>query len=330
MKVLLVTNMYPTSDRPALGTFVANQVEALRHDGLDVDVLFIDGGKNTLNYLWGIPRLWTRMLTRRYALIHAHYVFTGFIARAQFLYPVVLTHHGIEVLKGRQAILSRIITPLMDHVIVTSEEMKAKLRWNRVDVIPCGVDLDLFKPLPQRECRRSLNLPMDKKLILVAGRFLSPEKRFDIVQEAIRQLQQRIPDTELILVADEPYNSMPVYMNACDVLLLVSNAEGSPMVVKEAMACNLPIVSVAVGDVPDVVGGTDGCFICTQDPSDVAEKLEKAVRDLRRTQGRERVSRFALSETSGRIVDVYKKTLRDRRLRLKGWGKRLINHKESQ
>jgi teichuronic acid biosynthesis glycosyltransferase TuaC len=100
-------------------------------------------------------------------------------------------------------------------------------------------------------------------------------------------------------------------MNACDALLLVSDAEGSPMVIKEAMACNLPVVSVPVGDVPGVIGGTEGCYLCRQDPSDAAEKLGLALRRLERTKGREKVTSLEQGIVARRIMEVYKETVRD-------------------
>jgi len=103
MRVLVVTNMYPTPEMPFFGTFVNEQVEYLRKQGVEVDVFFVNGNKSALNYLWAFPRLWARLLTRRYDLNHAHYVFSGIIARAQLLYPVVLTHHGSQVFQGWQA-----------------------------------------------------------------------------------------------------------------------------------------------------------------------------------------------------------------------------------
>jgi len=106
MKVLVLTNMYPIAEKPSWGIFVEEQVAALRKEGVDVDVFSVDGSKYKLNYLWGIFRLWGWLLTHRYDLIHAHYVFSGLIARIQFLYPVVLTHHGLEVFVTWQSIPS--------------------------------------------------------------------------------------------------------------------------------------------------------------------------------------------------------------------------------
>jgi glycosyltransferase involved in cell wall biosynthesis len=104
------------------------------------------------------------------------------VARAQFLYPVVLTHHGSQVFQGWQAPLCRMVSPLMDSVIVVSQEMKEKGRLHKSSVIPCGIDFELFRPGSLEESRRSLNLPFDKKLVLFCGEYFRPIKRFDIVE----------------------------------------------------------------------------------------------------------------------------------------------------
>jgi teichuronic acid biosynthesis glycosyltransferase TuaC len=313
VKVLVLTNMYPTPDKPFHGTFVEQQVKSLQHEGVDVDVLYVDGVASKLNYLWGFPRLWAKLLTNRYDLIHAHYVFAGIIARAQLLCPVVLTHHGSQVFQGWQANLCRMITPFMDRAIVVSPEMKEKGRLSKSYIIPCGIDFEIFKPTPQQQARKELGLPQDKKLVLYAGEYFRPIKRFDIVQAAMQLLQERRPDAELVLVAKKPLHEVPRYMSACDVLVLVSDGEGSPMVIKEAMACNLPIVSVPAGDVPEVIANTDGCYLCSQDPRDVAEKLETALKWAKRTDGREMIGHMEISAITKRIVSMYEDLLREKK-----------------
>ena len=309
MKVLVLTNMFPTTDKPTWGIFVQEQVEVLRKEGIDIDVFFVDGSKHKLNYLWGIFRLWAWLLTHRYDLIHAHYVFSGIIARTQFLYPVVLTHHGPEFWTW-QFVPCKIITPLVNKVILVSPEMDEKLKYKKAKVIPCGINFELFKLMPKEEARDKLNLPRDKKLILWAGNYQRPEKRFDIVKEAVALAQKKDPSIEFVLVSDKPHEVMPMYMNACDVLLLVSDAEGSPMVVKEAMACNLPVVSVRVGDVPEVIGGTEGCYLCTQDPADVAEKLVLALNRGKRTNGRENISHLEQGAIARKIIAIYEEIIK--------------------
>jgi teichuronic acid biosynthesis glycosyltransferase TuaC len=312
MKVLVVTNMYPTPEKPALGTFVKEQVDSLKKEGVDVDVFGVDGSKNKLAYLWGLFRFWARLLHQRYDIIHAHYVFSGFIARAQYLYPVVLTHHGLEVFKTWQRFPCRIITPLVDQVILVSEEQKRKLGCKTAEIIPCGINLEFFKPVPREEARRKLSLPLDKKLVLWVGNHLRPEKRFDIVEVAIALARAKDPSIELVLVDGQPHEVVPLYMSAGDAVLLVSDAEGSPMVIHEAMACNLPIVSVPVGDVPEVISGTGGCYLCAQNPADVAEKLALALKFPGRTNGREHIKYMEEGTTARRILSLYRQVLQKR------------------
>lgn len=310
MKVLIVTGMYPTQDMPAFGTFVQEQVEALRKEGVEIDVFFVNGRKKKFNYLWAIFRLWAWLLTHRYDLIHAHYVFCGIIARTQFLYPIVLTHHGLEVFTGWQRFPSRIISRLVDKVILVSQEQKEKLGCTKAEIIPCGVDLDLFSPMPREEAQRRLNFPpSDKKLVLVVGDISRPEKRFDIVKSAVALAQERDPMIELVPVVGKPHDMIPLYMNAGDVLLLVSDAEGSPVVIKEAMACNLPIVSTPVGDVAELIGDTDGCYLCSQDAVDVSEKLGLALSYSERTNGREKIAHLEKGVIAKRVITLYQEVL---------------------
>jgi glycosyltransferase involved in cell wall biosynthesis len=154
-----------------------------------------------------------------------------------------------------------------------------------------------------------LGLPIDKKLVIWAGDHSRPEKRFDIVQAAVGLAQKGDPSIELVLVSGLPHDAVPVYMNASDVLLLVSDGEGSPMVVKEAMACNLPVVSVPVGDVSEVIGGTEGCYLCSQDPHDVAEKLRLVLNQPRRTNGREMIKHMKQGVVAQQIVNLYEEVL---------------------
>jgi teichuronic acid biosynthesis glycosyltransferase TuaC len=308
MKVLVLTNMYPSEEKPASGTFVQEQVEALRKEGVDVDVFLVDGSEHKLNYFWGIFRLWGWLLKHQYDLIHAHYIFSGIIARTQFLHPVVLTHHGPELWTW-QFLPCKMINPLVNKVILVSPEMDERLKYKKAIIIPCGINFDLFKPMPRDEAREKLNLPRDKKLILWAGHYHRPEKRFDIVKKAVAIAREKDPSIDFVLVSGQPHEVIPTYMNACDVLLLVSDAEGSPMVVKEAMACNLPVVSVPVGDVAEVIGGTEGCYLCTQDPADVAEKLVLALKQPKRTTGREDIRHMDGSAIARRIKKVYEEVL---------------------
>jgi teichuronic acid biosynthesis glycosyltransferase TuaC len=317
MRVLVVTNMYPTPEMPSFGTFVYDQVQALREAGATVDVFYFLGRKSKWEYFWAFPRFWRILARRRYDVIHAHYVLSGIVARAQWGHRVVLTHHGPEVLGQPKwhGPICKIMTPLFDEVIHVTEEVRRVLRDHDGWVIPCGVDIDAFEPVPRDEARARLRLPLDKPLVLWAGDYWRPEKRFDLVEQAMERVKIQRPDAELVLLTKQPHDVVPLYMSACDALVLTSALEGSPMVIKEAMACNLPIVSVRVGDVPEVISGTSGCALAERDPGDIAAKLVDVLRTPRRTDGRARIAHLKHDRIAQRVLEVYHHAVRPRRRR---------------
>lgn len=311
MRVLTVTNMYPNIREPALGTFVHDQIESIRALGVDVDVLFIDGKASRWNYLRGFGQLHRWLRTHNpYDIIHAHYVFSGIIALVQQQAPVLLTHHGIEVVLRWQGLLCRLVTPLLNWVIVTSPIVKQALNAKHVYVIPCGIDMEKFAPKPKDEARKALGLPMERKLVLFVGELRS-EKRIEIIREAVCLLSAEDPLVDLVIATDRPNSEVPLYMNACDVLALASDFEGSPMVIKEAMACNLPIVSVDVGDVAEVIGNTAGCYLCHRTPEDMMAKIRLALDRGVRTDGRQAIAYLSLEATARRILAVYEEMLEE-------------------
>ena len=309
MKVLVFTHMYPSQKHPEHGIFVQQQVASLQREGVDVDVLPIDTKKSKWLYPWSFVPLVKQVLIHHYDLVHAHYVFAGVVARSQFREPIILTHHGVEALWGWQAPLCRLMSRLVDRTIVVTAQIKASIGLDSSVVIPCGVDFELFKPRDQRWSRQQLGLCEDKKLVLFVGRYPERRKRFDIVQDAVERLKMDGMDVELVVAYKQPYAEVPLYMNACDVIILPSEHEGSPQVVKEAMACNLPVVSVDVGDVPDVLAGVEGCYVCRRDPVSIAEKVELILEQRSRTHGREKTQRYDLSSIAKRIIQVYEETL---------------------
>lgn len=321
MRVLTVTNMYPTPDRPAYGTFIKEQVDSLREAGIEVDVLAFDGGGSVKNYLQA-GRAVRRILHKNpYDLVHAHYGLTGIAARVQTRCPVVVTFHGSDLLgevnSRRQytlhgavkTLISRLVALCVAQRIVVADMLKSALWFRSAVTIPMGIDLSLFKPMPPREAREQLGLSHDKQRVLFVAHPHDYTKRFDIAQAAICLLQESALNVELLPLYGMPHHRVPLFMNACDALVLTSMHEASPCVIKEAMACNLPIVSVNVGDVAERIGGVEGCYLCDRTSHDVAAKLRKVLENGRRTDGREKVRNLSLPSVAKRVIAVYEQVL---------------------
>jgi glycosyltransferase involved in cell wall biosynthesis len=205
-----------------------------------------------------------------------------------------------------------LFTRFFDRVIVVSVEMQSKLTGIQSEVIPCGVDLQMFYPRDREECRAQLGLSPDRRLVLWAGEKERPEKRYELIPPAIELLREEFPDAELITLSGKPHSLVPLYMNACDVLVLTSDAEGSPMVIKEAMACNLPVVSTPVGDVAEVIHGVEGCYLTTYQPARIAHDLARALAFAGKTEGRLKMASYELDQIGRRVIDVYSDLLESR------------------
>lgn len=329
MKVLVVTAIYPTADRPAFGSFVHTQVASLRRVGVDVDVLVLEGRRRKLIYPRGVVQLRRRIARERFDLIHAHYSFVGMVARMQRRLPVVVTYHGDDVLGtvdelGRQVwftapvvVAGRLLAGVVDASIVQTAEMAERLGRPNVHVIPHEVDFDVFRPTVRDEARGLLGLERERRYVLFASPPDIPVKRYPLAQEAVARLRADC-DVELVVVHTETQDRLALYMSACDALVFPSFQEGSPNIVKQAMACNLPIVASDVGDVRTLIDGTPWCFVCEPDAAVLAARLAEIVAVRPRTDGRERVRHLDCETVARRVVGVYEHVLERARARPPG------------
>jgi len=229
-------------------------------------------------------------------------VLSGLLANLQRAIPVVTTYHGSDINEAKVYPFSRLCMMLSAYNIFVSEKNKTKAALKKKSsLIPCGVDIDLFKPIEKLIARQSMNLAVDKKYILFAGAFKNAVKNAVLAQDAISLLS----DVELIELKGFTRVQVSQLMNAVDAVLLTSFTEGSPQFIKEAMACNCPIVSVPAGDVADVINTIEGCFISTYEPKDVSEKLQKALSFGKSTKGRFRIIELGLgAETVAKKIQV--------------------------
>jgi glycosyltransferase involved in cell wall biosynthesis len=298
--------------------FIARQVEFLRRAGIDVEVFAFRGAKNPINYLKAWRRLRRKLKRERYDLIHAQFGQSGLLALTKRM-PLVVTLRGDDILgvnrPGRRPALygrllrrlTQLVTLCSDAVIVVADHMRAHVPSSTpVHVIPSGLDLDSFKRLPQMEARRRLGLSEGGWLVLFACNPADERKRFDLARRAVEILNERLP-AELIVAWGVPHAEIPVYMSACDVFVFTSSQEGSPNVVKEALACDLPVVSVAVGDVRQRLQGVEGCEVCVDEqPETIAAALERALRRGGRIRGREAVQCLDEMLLTKKVIDIYR------------------------
>lgn len=312
-RVLVVTNMWPSEADPVFGVFVREQVGSLRRLGLRVDVAFVDGRDRTQNYLRALPRLRALLATGRYDLVHAHYVLAGLCAwlagagRGRGGPPLVLTHHGIEVFEGWQARVSRWLTPRVDRAIVMNAAMAQALGLDSESVLACGVDLDRFRPGSRAAARAALGLDPARRYVAWVG-VDRPEKRLGLARAAVDRLRAWGEDAVLLQVSGLPQREVPRYLQAADVLLVTSRREGGPLVAKEALACDRPVVGTDVGDLRSVLAGIPGCAVVPEDGPDLADRLARALAAALahpEVPGRPAVERFALAQVAGRIAAVY-------------------------
>jgi glycosyltransferase involved in cell wall biosynthesis len=196
-------------------------------------------------------------------------------------------------------------------VIVVSEHMKGELPPGvAAHVIPSGLDFGLFRPIPRDEARRHLGLPLDRRLVLFAGSPDWPRKRYALARQAVDVLARTLP-ADLVVAWGVPHDDIPYYMSACDVMAFTSMLEGSPNVVKEALACDLPVVSVPVGDVPDRLRGVANCELCADErPETIAAALERVLRRGGRSTGRAAVRELDERLLTQRVIEIYQSVMR--------------------
>jgi glycosyltransferase involved in cell wall biosynthesis len=322
LKVLMVTTNWPAPGGPRTSHFIKRQADFLQAAGVDVEIFHFQAQKNVARYVKAWLAVRRKLRSNRYDLIHAQFGQSGLMALPKRI-PYVVTLRGSDILgtvsdrsgtytaagKINQHI-SRMVAAKADGVILVSEHMKGQLPGlNGFKVIPSGIDFDLFRLIPRDEARKQLRLPLDERLVLFVGNPGQARKRYPLAKAAVDILSRRLP-ARLLVGWGVPHKDIPIYMAACDALIFTSMQEGSPNVVKEALACDLPVVSVAVGDVEQRIASVEGCELCRDEsPESLASALERVLLRGKRVEGRKSVEHLSETAITQQVIAVYRSAL---------------------
>ena len=324
LHVMIVSNHFEAKKHsPFMGIFVDRQIASLKQLGVRVSTFDVGTSHSPVH----IIRKWLelRRQVRKVApdLVHGQYGTIVGILTVIAGKPAVISFCGGDLQSGHSVsslrllvgfLLSNIAALLADSLICKSELLRHALWWrkSRAVVIPSGVDLELFVPGPQDEARKQLGWNHGNPVAIVNPGDDPRGKGIDLAQAAMKFVSARLPSAELQVISRVEPVRMPLYYQAADVLLCPSVAEGSPNVVKEALACNLPVVSTPVGDVPERLVDVSPSCIVSRDPREFGEAIVNILRTRQRSNGREQVIHLGLDQVASRILTVYQSALMGR------------------
>ena len=296
MKILIVCS----KNSGRIAPFISDQVEALQQAGVNCEYFTVEG-KGITGYLLNLLPLWRKIKAYRPDIIHAHYGLSGVLANLQRKVPVVTTYHGSDINNPKVRRFSKIAIRLSAwNIFVSQKNIQLSGVGKRFSLIPCGVDTSVFKPMDKAVCRQKFGFDPDEKLILFAGAFDNKVKNPELAMEAVA----KIPDARLLELKGYDRLQVAELMNAVDVCLMTSHTEGSPQFVKEAMACNCPVVSVNVGDVEELLQGVEHCEIVERETDEIAKSVSELLNLNQRSSGSEKLKYSGLESLY--VVDKIK------------------------
>lgn len=306
MKVLFVASGNKSVGH--VSAFVQSQYDSLQKEGLDM-MMYPVVGHGWKGYAKNLLALRRLIKKEKPEVVHAHYSSCGYLVSLASLglkAKIVVSILGSFPRKSRKLKLVRFcVDHVWDATIVKSERTRSQLDRD-LPVIPNGVDIDHFTIIEQEKAREMVGFDKDKKYVIFVADPARPEKQFSLAQKAVEQLNGE--SVQLVPVYNKPHKEVVAYLCAADALIMTSSNEGSPNVIKEAMACNCPIVVTDVGDVRFVTGAIGGTYVSNSfNPEELSELLRKALDFGARTQGRERIINLGLTSqrVAQRIIQVY-------------------------
>jgi glycosyltransferase involved in cell wall biosynthesis len=307
--------------------FARRQAATLVAQGFDVQIFDLHSRTSLKTVLQEFRRLRRVIRQFRPQVTHAHYgtVTAMFAALGTGRIPLVITYRGSD-LNGlpsacgvRQAaalLLSQIAALRATRIVCVSQRLRDLLWWRRarVTVLPSGVDPEVFRPEPRKNLRGELGWREDERVVLFNAGCDPRNKRLDLAENAVEEARRWAPSVRLeVLDGNVAPARVPALMNAADCLLVTSDAEGSPTIVQEALATNLPVVSVDVGDIAEWLKGVTYSRVARRDPNALGRALGEVLNPPRRSDGRRRAEEFSSTRIARELGRLYREVLKERR-----------------
>jgi glycosyltransferase involved in cell wall biosynthesis len=311
VRVLVVTNMTPDAEAPARGSFVRDQVDALRRAGVDVELHSFRVGIQ--EYPRAVAAIRRRLKAGCFDLVHAHYGLAGWCAWLARARPLIVTFHGTDVRHPIVGGLSRRLVGRLDLVAGASRALfvpeSGRPGLPRIagatTVLPCGADLERFRPSSRSEARQGLGLDPGGRYLLFPASASRRVKRHDRAAEVTR-----LTEAELLTAGDIATGRMPDWVNAANAVLVTSENEGFGLGAVEALACDVPVLSTPVGVAPALLRGIDGCLAAPFDADRWADLVRMHLDSPDpRVAGRARARWFSAELMAERVLVAYRELL---------------------
>jgi teichuronic acid biosynthesis glycosyltransferase TuaC len=304
MKIVFV---YKGNGKNQKNSIIDAQITSIKDPAIDI-LKFPLQTSGIISYLTELIRLRKFVKKQKPDLIHAHYSYSGIISALTHR-KTVCSLMGTDV--NDDYFFTRLVTHFFYKFVWVKTIVKSRQKQRRFPksvIIPNGVNFEIFKMISFEKAIAHSNLSKDvKNIIFVAEHIDRKVKNYSLAKKAFDYLPK---DFILTSISGTTHQDLVNYYNAADVLLLTSVSEGSPNVIKEAMACNCPIVSTDVGDVKKVIYNTKGCYICDDNPADISEKIKAAINFSERTNGRENIKHLDANIIADKLCLMYKQLLK--------------------
>jgi teichuronic acid biosynthesis glycosyltransferase TuaC len=311
LRVLVVTSITPDDAAPWRGRFVRDQADALRREGVEVELFSIPAGSR--HYFPAVLPIRRLLRRQRFDLVHAHYGIAGWCAALAGARSLVVTFHGTDVRHPLTGLLSRRLIGRLDLVAPVSRALLApeggrpglRRRPGATAILPTGANLDRFRPTSRVEARERLGLDPAGRYLLFPAATARRVKRHNRALELARRL-----DAELLSGDGVQADLMPDWMNAANAVAVTSDNEGFGLAAVEGLACNVPVASTPVGIAPFLLGGVSGCHVGAFDADRWADALRPHLdAPDPRVSGRRRAEWFSARLMAQRVLEAYRDLL---------------------